>query len=330
MYIRRTFFLPLAAAAVGAATALAPVAQAADSYPSHPITWVVPFTAGGQTDLTSRVVTRRMGELMNGSFVVENRAGAGGTVGTEFVARAAPDGHTMLYVTQGTMAANLSLYKNLRYDPLKDFVPVHAMFRTPLVLVVPASSPFKTAGDLIAYGKDHPNRLNFGSAGAGTGTHLSGELFQFATGAKLTHVPYKGSTPALQDLLGGRIDAMFDYLNLLGPQIKSGKVRALAVLGQERLKAYPDIPSIVELGYPAAVSYAWSGVAVPAGTPPAIVRKISDALDVTLADPAVTKVFEDDGGAPMVDIKLDKFRELIVAEKQKWAEVIQKSGATVN
>jgi tripartite-type tricarboxylate transporter receptor subunit TctC len=327
MINRRNFCL--AAGAAGTAAVL-PSAWGADSYPNRAINWIVPYPPGGQTDVTSRVVTRRLGVAINGSFVVENRPGAGGTLGTEFAARAAADGYTVLYVSQATMAANVYLYKNLRYNPLKDFVPVHAMFRTPVVLVVEASRAEKTAQQFIALAKAKPTKLNFGSAGAGTGTHLSAVMFQDATGIELTHVPYKGSSPALQDLLGGRIDAMFDYVNVVGPQIKSGKLRALAVLGHERLKALPDVPTVDELGFPDAVSYSWSGVAVPAGTPQDIVQKLSDGLDLTLRDPAVISQFEDNGGTPMLDIKLAEFRKMIDDEQKRYAEIVRKSGATLN
>ncbi|OZI44338.1 Bug family tripartite tricarboxylate transporter substrate binding protein [Bordetella genomosp. 4] len=324
MITRRNFCL------TATATLMLPTAWGAEQYPTRAINWIVPYPPGGQTDVTSRIVTARLGEAIKGTFVVDNRAGAGGTLGTEYAARAAADGYTVLYVSQATMAANLYLYKTLRYDPLKDFIPVHAMFRTPVVLVVDAARAEKTAQQFIALAKAHPKKLNFGSAGTGTGTHLSGVLFQDATGIELTHVPYKGSSPALNDLLGGRIDAMFDYLNVVGPQIKSGKLRALAVLGQDRLKAYPDIPTIVELGFPDAVSYSWSGVAVPAGTPQNIVKKLSDGLDETLRDPAVTGQFEENGAAAMLDIKLESFRRFIIEEQKKYAEIVRKSGATIN
>ena len=324
MTTRRNFCL-----AAGAATLL-PSAWGAENYPTRAISWIVPYPPGGQTDVTSRVVTARLGEAIKGTFVVENRAGAGGTLGTEYAVRAPANGYTVLYVSQATMAANLYLYKNLRYDPLKDLVPVHAMFRTPVVLVVDASRPEKTAQQFIALAKANPKKLNFGSAGTGTGTHLSAVLFQDATGIDLTHIPYKGSSLALQDLIGGRIDAMFDYLNVVGPQIRSGHLRAIAVLGNDRLDAFPDVPTVVELGFPDAVSYSWSGVAVPAGTPLDIVKKLSEGLDETLRDSAVTSQFEENGANAMVDIKLDSFRSFIIEEQKRYAEIVRKSGAALN
>ena len=179
-------------------------ANAADDYPTKPITWVVPFTAGGVTDTTSRAIAQRMGELLGQTIVVENRPGVGGSLATEQVSHAAPDGYTLLYATSGTMAANLALYSNIKYEPLKDFIPVHGMFLSPTVLVVDASQPWKTVAELVKDAKANPGKLVYGSAGQGTGTHLTSELFQTQAGVKLLHVPYKGSAPALQDLLGGR------------------------------------------------------------------------------------------------------------------------------
>ena len=184
------------AAAASLATLTAPAL--AQTYPTRSITWVVPFTPGGVTDTTSRAISKKMGEVLGQSFVVENRPGVGGSLATEQVAHAPPDGYTVLYATSGTMAANLALYKNLKYDPLRDFIPVHGMFLSPTVLVVEASRPYKTMKELIAFAKANPGRLNYGSAGPGTGTHLTSEMVQAKTDIKMTHVPYKGSMPALK------------------------------------------------------------------------------------------------------------------------------------
>ncbi|MBC7955820.1 MAG: tripartite tricarboxylate transporter substrate binding protein [Cytophagales bacterium] len=302
----------------------------AQPYPNRAITWVVPFTPGGVTDTTSRAVSKRMGELLGQSFVVDNRPGAGGSLGTEQVARAAPDGYTVLYATSGTMAANLALYKNLKYDPLKDFIPVHGMFMSPTVLVVEASRPYKTVAELVKFAKANPGVLNYGSAGPGTGTHLTSELLQSRTDMKMTHVPYKGSLPALQDLLGGRLDLMFDYTVTLLPHIKAGKLRALAVMGTKRLPALPDVPTISEAGFAGAESSSWSGVVVPAGTPPEVVKKLASAMATALADPAVVAPFEQIGSQPLVGYSEDRFKVFIAEEMRKWAEVVRVSGATLN
>ncbi len=258
--------------AAASAMALNSTAVQAQAYPAKPITWVVPFTPGGVTDTTSRAISRKMGEVLGQSFVVENRPGVGGSLATEQVALAAPDGYTVLYATSGTMAANLALYKNLKYQPLRDFIPVHGMFMSPTVLVVEASRPYKTMTELINYARANPSVINYGSAGPGTGTHLTSEMVQTKTGTKMTHVPYKGSTPALQDLLGGRLDLMYDYTVLLLPHIKAGKLRALAVMGSKRLPALPDVPTIAEAGFPGLESSSWSGIVVPAGTPQPVVK----------------------------------------------------------
>jgi len=309
---------------------LAATAFAADPYPSHAITWVVPFTPGGVTDTASRAVSRKLGELLGQSFVVDNRPGVGGSLATEQVARATPDGYTVLYATSGTMAANLALYKNLKYEPLKDFIPVHGMFLSPTLLVVEASRPYKTVAELVSFAKANPDALNYGSAGPGTGTHLTSELVQARTGIKMTHVPYKGSAPALQDLLGGRLDLMFDYTVTLLPHIKSGRLRALAVMGSKRLPALPDVPTIAEAGFAGAESSSWSGIVVPAGTPPEVVAKLSQAMTTALADPELVAPFEQIGSQPLVDYDEKKFRAFIAEEIKKWAEVVRISGATLN
>ncbi|MET0332706.1 MAG: tripartite tricarboxylate transporter substrate binding protein [Rhizobacter sp.] len=313
-----------------AGTMLVSTPVRSQTYPAKPITWVVPFTPGGVTDTTSRAISRKMGEVLGQSFVVENRPGVGGSLATEQVALATPDGYTVLYATSGTMAANLALYKNLKYQPLRDFIPVHGMFMSPTVLVVEASRPYKTMVELINYAKANPSVLNYGSAGPGTGTHLTSEMVQTKTGTKMTHVPYKGSTPALQDLLGGRLDLMYDYTVLLLPHIKSGKLRALAVMGAKRLPALPDVPTIAEAGFPGLESSSWSGIVVPANTPQPVVKKLSEAMHTALADKALVAPFEEIGSQPLVDHDEVKFKAFIAEEIKKWAEVVKVSGATLN
>lgn len=314
--------------ALAAAPLLLPPARA-QAWPAKPVSWVVPFTPGGVTDTTSRAIARRVGELLGTSINIENRPGAGGSLGTEQVARAAPDGYTWLYGTSGTMAANLALYKNLKYDPLKDFTPVHAMLLSPTVLVVEAGKPWKTVADIVKAAKDAPGKLSYGSAGAGTGTHLTGELFKTETGTDILHVPYKGTTPALQDLLGGRVDLMFDYMTPMIPHIRSGKLRPLAVMSTDAMEALPDVPTIVQAGVPGATSSSWSGIVVPAGTPADVVKRIGDALATTLREKDVVGPFVALGSKPMLDVRDKAYRDFIAAEQKKWAEVVRKSGATL-
>jgi tripartite-type tricarboxylate transporter receptor subunit TctC len=311
--------------------ALGPLAQSAraQAWPAKPITWVIPFPPGGITDTSARAIGKRLGELLGQQVLIDNRPGAGGSVGTEQVARAPADGYTWIYGTQGTMAANLALYKNLRYDPLKDFAHVHGMMLSPTVLVVDGSRPWKNVADLVRDAKAQPERLNYGSAGAGTGTHLTAELFQTESGTKLTHVPYKGSAPALQDLLGGRVDLMFDYVTPMLPHIQSGKLRALAVMHSERLDALPEVPSIVQAGFPKAVSASWSSIAVPAGTPADVVKRIADAVAQVLRDNSVVGPFVGTGSKTLQDLRDKSLTQFIAAEQKKWTEVVRQSGATL-
>src|SRR6218665_2478320 len=218
-------FCKKALAGLGVVAALAPAEAAGQTWPTRPFSFVVPFTPGGITDSNSQLLAKILSDKLGQPVVVENRPGAGGSIGVEAAVRQPPDGYTMIYGTSGTQAANLALYKNIRYDPVKDFVPVHALSATPLVLVVHPERPFKTVPALIAYAKAHPGQLNFGSAGAGTGTHLSAELFQATTGIRMTHVPYKGSSPALTDLMAGNLDLMFDYAAVVLPFVQAGKLR---------------------------------------------------------------------------------------------------------
>jgi tripartite-type tricarboxylate transporter receptor subunit TctC len=313
--------LTAAAAMLGAAHA------AGEAWPTRPITFVVPFTPGGITDNTSRLLAKILGDKLGQPVVVDNRPGAGGSIGVEAASRQPPDGYTMIYGTQGTHAANLALYKNIRYDPVKDFVPVHAMSETPLVLVVNPQRPFKTVPELIAYAKANPGKLNFGSAGPGTGTHLTAELFQVATGIKMTHVPYKGSSPALTDLMSGNLDLMFDYPVVVLPFVKAGKLRPLAVTGKTRLAVAPELPSVGELGFPKAESSAWSAVFMPAKTPPEIVKRLGDAIAQAIAEPEMLQVTEKFGSVPLKDLRDARLGEFVKTEMVRWREVVQESGA---
>lgn len=314
--------------ALAALLALAPLSRA-QGWPAKPITWVVPFPPGGITDTSARAIGKRLSELLGQQVLIDNRPGAGGSLGTEQVARAPADGHTWLYGTQGTMAANLALYKNLKYDPLKDFTHIHGMFVSPTILVVEAQKPWKSVAELVRDAKARPGQLNYGSAGAGTGTHLTAELFQTESGTKLTHVPYKGTAPALQDMLGGRLDAMFDYVTPLMPHVQSGKLRALAVMHSERLDALPELPTIGQAGYPNAVSAAWSSIVVPAGTPAEAVKRIGDAVATVLREKDVIAPFVGAGSKPLLDVRDKALADFVAAEQTKWAEVVRRSGATL-
>jgi tripartite-type tricarboxylate transporter receptor subunit TctC len=302
----------------------------AQTWPSRPITWIVPYPAGGVTDTTSRAVAKRVSEILGVPISVENKAGAAAMIGTETGARAAPDGYTIMYVSQGPIASNPHLYKSMRYDPLKDFTFVHGMFASPMVLVVPANSPFKTLQDLVEFARKNPDRLNYGSAGAGTAPHIVMELLRINAGMKLTHVPYKGSAPSLTDLIGGRIDLALDYPTSVVPHLQGGRLRALAVMADKRFSFLPEVPTVTELGFPRAAMSAWSGVAFPAGTPAPIVSKLSAAMRDALADPAVVGPFEKLGAITLTGYSEEKFRAYVVDDYERLGEVIRKAGITLD
>jgi tripartite-type tricarboxylate transporter receptor subunit TctC len=320
----------LAALGAGAALALASVAGAqAPAYPTKPIRLVVPFPPGGATDILARAVAQKLTEAWGQQVLVDNRPGAGGNIGSELVAKAAPDGYTLEMGTVGTHAINASLYAKMPYDHVKDFVPVILVAGVPNVLVVHPSVPVNSVAELIAYAKANPGKLNFASSGSGTSIHLSGELFKVMAGVQMTHVPYKGSAPAMQDLLGGQVQLMFDNLPPALPQIKGGKLRALAVTSVTRAPALPDTPTVAEAGLPGFEASSWFGVLAPAGTPPAIVAKLNAEIAKWLATPeAKEKMLA--LGANAVGGPPEDFAKHIAAETTKWAKVVKESGAKVD
>lgn len=304
---------------------------AADApWPDRPVKLIVPFTPGGVTDNTSRLLAKLLEPHLGQPVIVENRPGAGGSVGVEAAARQAPDGYTMVYGTQGTHAANLALYKKVGYDPVADFVPVAAIAESPLVLVINPSRPFKTLPELIAYAKANPGKLNYGSAGAGTGTHLTAELFQDLTGTKMTHVAYKGSSPALTDLMAGSIDLMFDYPAIVLPLVNGKKLTALAVTAKTRLANAPDVPVVSEFGLTGAESSSWGAVFVPAKTPPAIVKKLADAIEKAMVDPEMVKNNQKYGTIPMSGMRDQKLGDFVKTEMVRWRALVQKTGASLD
>ncbi len=300
-------------------------AQARDDFPNRPITWVVPFTPGGITDNNARLVADEMSKVLGQSVVVDNRGGAGGTIGTEQVARAAPDGYTMIYATQGTMAANVSLRKSLPYDPLRSFAPVHMVAETPNILAASPTAPFNTLDELVAYAKKHPGKVTYGSSGAGTATHLVAELFKAVAGVDIVHVPYKGSAPAMSDLLGGRIDIMFDYPVTVGPQADAGKLKVLGTTAANRLSAMPKVPTMAEQGFKDLITESWSGVMVPAGTPDAVVDRLAAAVRAAITSDRVRGQL-DKFGSRAVLLRKAEMRGLIEREIVRWADVIARSG----
>lgn len=314
---------------VGASMAFG-LTQAADNWPTRSITFVVPFPPGGITDSTSRLLAKLLGSRLGQAVVVDNKPGAGGSIGVASAARQPADGYTMIYGTQGTHAANLALYKNMQYDPIVDFVPVHGISETPLMLVINPSKPFRTVPELIAYAKANPGKVNYGSAGAGTATHLTAELFQTAAGIKMTHVPYRGSAPALTDLMAGNLDVMFDYPAVVLPFIATNKLNALAVTSKARLASSPDVPAVGELGFPTAESTAWSAVFVPAKTPAAVVKRLGDELAKAIVDPEMIQSNEKFGSVPLSGVRDEKLTAFVKSEMARWRKVVQESGAKLD
>jgi tripartite-type tricarboxylate transporter receptor subunit TctC len=314
-----------------AATAFAAAVSAtalAQGFPAKPVRVVVPYPPGGPTDIVARVVSQKLSEQTGQQFVVENRAGAGGNIGAEAVARSPADGYTLLVATTAH-AINPSLFKQLGYDLQKDFAPVSQLTGGPLVIVVNPSLPAKNVPELIALAKSKPGALNFASSGNGQSTHLSAELFSSMAGIKMNHVPYKGSAPALTDVIGGQADLMFDTMLSAMPQVKTGKLRALAVTSAARSPAAPDLPTVAESGLPGYEAIAWNGLLAPAGTPKDVVAKLNAELKRALEAPEVKERFAAQGfGAAWTPP--EKYAAFMQAELAKWAKVVKTSGATVD
>jgi len=305
-----------------------PAASAAD-YPTKPIRIVVPFPPGGTTDILARAVAQKLSETWNQQVIVDNRPGAGGNIGADLVAKAAPDGYTLVMGTVGTHAINPNLYRKMPYDHVKDFAPIILVAGVPNVLVVNPSLPVHTVRELIDYAKANPGKLNFASSGNGTSIHLSGELFKTMANVQMTHVPYKGSAPALADLMGGQVQLMFDNLPSSLGLIKGGKLRAVAVTSTTRAAALPDVPTIAESGLPGFEASSWFGLLAPAGTPHDIVAKLNGVIAAWLATPdAKDKLLAQGaiaaGGSP------EAFAKHIDSETSKWAKVVKASGAHID
>jgi tripartite-type tricarboxylate transporter receptor subunit TctC len=297
----------------------------AQDYPTKPIRLVVPFAAGGATDVLARLVGERLTASLGQQVVVDNRPGAGGNIGSDLVARAEPDGYTILMGAVGTHAINPSLYPKMPYDPVKDFAPVTLVASVPNVLVVNPEVPANSVQELIDLAKAKPGELNFASSGNGTSIHLSGELFKAMTGTDIVHVPYKGSGPAVTDLLGGQVQMMFDNMPSSLPHVKAGKLRALGVTSAKRSPALPEVPTIAEAGVPGYDATSWFGILAPAGTPEPVVTRLQGAIVQALGEPEMRQRMADLGAEPVGDTPAE-FGQFIAAEIAKWAKVVNDAG----
>jgi len=320
----------LRAAALAAALATVGLAAAAvaDDYPARLVTIIVPSTAGGGTDIISRIVADQLSKDLGQSFIVDDRPGGGSIIGTMDVKNAAPDGYTLLTGLIANMAVNPSLFKNLPYYPINDFEPIAMLAKFPFAVVVSNNFPAHSIKELIALAKAKPGEINYASAGNGTGQHLSNELFQLMTGIKLTHVPYRGAQPAYADVISGQVPVFFDNLASALGQIKGGNVRALAVTGAERSTLLPDVPTVAEAGVPGYEYNVWFGEWAPQNTPQPIIEKLHSAIEKALADPAVQARITASAGVPfhMTPAEMTPF---VKAEIVKWADVVKRGGVTV-
>jgi tripartite-type tricarboxylate transporter receptor subunit TctC len=315
-----------------AATALAvmglPALAIAQAYPAKPIRLVVPYPPGGGTDFFARTVGAKLADVLGQQVIVENKPGASTIIGADSVAKSPPDGYTLLLGDTGTYAVNPTLYKQLSYDPVKDFEPVTLTGRFALLLVANPAANINSVQDLVALAKSKPGTLNYASPGPGSPHHLAMEMFKQRTGAELVHVPYKGAAPAVQDLIGGQVPVMFLDLAAGGPLIKGGKVKALAVAAPKRIAPLPDVPTIAESGIDGFEAWAWQGIVAPAKTPPDVVAKLNDAYRKAIADPAVRQKIVEAGIDPLEGTP-QQLVDYIESEKTKWAKVIAEGNIKV-
>ena len=304
---------------------------AQDNYPSKPVRILVSFAAGGPTDQVARVMSAKLTDLLGQTFVVENKTGAGGNIGADLVAKAPPDGYTLLMATVSTHAINPGLYKRMPYDPVKDFAPVGQVGVTPCVLAVHPSLPVNDVQGLIALLKANPGKYSYGSSGMGSILHLCGEQFKTSAGGlQAVHVPYRGSAPMMADLVGGQIALAFDALPTVLPQIQAGKIRAIGGGMATRARAMPDLPTLQEQGVSGFECYTWNAILAPAHTPAPVVAQLSAAINKALADPTVLKRLQDAGVDPTPGGTPEKLADFIRAELAKWAPIINASGAQVD
>jgi len=325
--MRRRQFLMIAAAGAGLLARIG--TAAAQSLAGKQIRLIVPFPPGGPTDIVARPLAQMLGDALKSTVVVDNRGGAGGSVGAEAVAKSAPDGRTLLMATVGTHAINPALYKTLPYDAERDFTPIALAAVAPVAIVVHPSQPVSNLADLVALAKRTPGKLNYGSAGNGTPGHLTGEIFKASAGIDIQHVPYKGSAPAVTDLLGGQIQIMFDPLQSVLSNVQAGKLRAIAVSSKVRSSVLPDVPTIAESGYTGFESTAWWGVFAPAKMPAGLAATLAGEIERIVRSESFRSRLEQLGVIPTV-LSLGAFAEFQHAELAKWGKAVRDSGATID
>jgi tripartite-type tricarboxylate transporter receptor subunit TctC len=310
------------------AQAQAQPATGAQAYPDRMIRIVVPFPPGGSTDLLARRLAERFQSSMGQTVIVENRPGAGGTVGSDTVARAAPDGYTLLIGVTGSHGVSVSLNPKLPYHPLRDFEPISSLVTAPLVIVVGPDSPARTLADYVAQAKAKPGEITHSSPGTGTSMHLTGEMFNLAAGTKLVHVPYRGSAGAINDLIGGQVQSMFSDLLVAMPFMQANRIRPLAVTSLQRHPMLPDVPTVAESGYPNFEALSWQGLFAPAGTPKAVIDRLNAETRAALESPQIKDFFSKQG----MDVRAStpaEFRAFIEREIPKWANIIKEAGVTL-
>lgn len=308
-----------------AALLIAVPAIAADTYPTRPVRFIVPFAPGGNTDVQGRLIAQKLTELWNLQVVVDNRAGAGGTLGVEMLSKAPADGYTIALASFGNILVGPSLFPKLGYDPLKDLAPVVLVSQPPGLLVVNPGLPVKSVGELIAYAKANPGKLNYGSAGNGTWNHLFAERFKALTGIKMTHIPYKGANPAVTDVIGGQIQLSFAPFPAALPHIKSGRLRVLGVTSVQRSPLLPEVPTVAESGLPGYSAATWFAVLAPAKTPPAIISKLNRDINTVLTNPQVKAAFAADGTEPAGGTP-GQLRESMISGIKQWGDLVRTLG----
>jgi tripartite-type tricarboxylate transporter receptor subunit TctC len=318
-------------AAWAAALVVGSGAQAEDKYPSRPVRMVVSFAAGGPTDIVARVMSAKMGELLGQQFVVENRTGAGGNTGAAEVAKTAPDGYNLLMATVSTHAINPHYYKKIPYDAAKDFAPIGQVGVTPILLVVHPSLPVKNAKELVELAKASPGKYTYGSSGVGSILHLCGEQFKtMAGGLDITHIPYRGSSALMKDLIAGQISMAFDATPSVGPQVENGAIRPLGGGMMERLRTMPNLPTMNEQGFKGFDCYTWNAILAPAGTPEPVVERLNGAVQTAMKDPAVFKRLQEVGVDPTPGRGPKETAAFMKAELAKWGPIVKAAGAQVD